>query len=56
MQRQYLCEEPESDENSKDRKYSFAVPGASNVKYAISYTTGGQTYWDNNYGHNYEVH
>lgn len=37
-------------------KYSFDVPGASNVKYAISYTTGGQTYWDNNYGHNYEVH
>ncbi|RCX18108.1 carbohydrate/starch-binding protein with CBM21 domain [Fontibacillus phaseoli] len=36
--------------------YSFNVPGATNVKYAISYTTGGQTYWDNNYGHNYEVH
>lgn len=35
--------------------YSFNVPGATNVKYAISYTTGGQTYWDNNYGHNYEV-
>lgn len=36
-------------------KYSFDVPGATNVKYAISYTTGGQTYWDNNYGLNYEV-
>ncbi|MBT2290113.1 hypothetical protein J7E73_13350 [Paenibacillus albidus] len=35
--------------------YSFNVPGATNVKYTISYTTGGQTYWDNNYGHNYEV-
>ncbi|MEC0170157.1 hypothetical protein [Paenibacillus graminis] len=35
--------------------YSINVPGATNVKYAISYTTGGQTYWDNNYGHNYEV-
>ncbi|USB33739.1 carbohydrate-binding protein [Paenibacillus sp. YPG26] len=36
-------------------KYSFDVPGAANVKYAISYTTDGQTYWDNNYGHNYVV-
>ncbi|MNC31347.1 putative phosphatase regulatory subunit [compost metagenome] len=35
--------------------YSFNVPGAANVKYAISYTTGGQTYWDNNYGNNYEA-
>lgn len=35
--------------------YSFDVPNATNVKYAISYTTGGQTYWDNNYGNNYEV-
>lgn len=35
--------------------YSINVPGATNVKYAISYTTAGQTYWDNNYGHNYEV-
>ncbi|WP_334073598.1 MULTISPECIES: hypothetical protein [Paenibacillus] len=35
--------------------YSINVPGATNVKYAISYTTGGQTYWDNNYGHNYEL-
>lgn len=35
--------------------YSFDVPNATNVKYAISYTTGGQTYWDNNYSHNYEV-
>ncbi|RUT31640.1 hypothetical protein EJP77_09610 [Paenibacillus zeisoli] len=36
-------------------KYSFDVPGATNVKYAISYTVNGQTYWDNNYGQNYEV-
>ncbi|GIO84655.1 glycogen-binding regulatory subunit of S/T protein phosphatase I [Paenibacillus faecis] len=35
--------------------YSINVPGATHVKYAISYTTAGQTYWDNNYGHNYEV-
>ncbi|MHA6529153.1 hypothetical protein [Paenibacillus sp. BAC0078] len=42
--------------NSVERwNYSFNVPGATDVKYSISYTTGGQTYWDNNYGHNYEV-
>lgn len=42
--------------NSVERwSYSFNVPGAADVKYAISYTVGGQTYWDNNYGHNYEV-
>ncbi|MNP74607.1 putative phosphatase regulatory subunit [compost metagenome] len=42
--------------NSVERwSYSFNVPGAADVKYAISYTTGGQTYWDNNYGQNYEV-
>jgi Putative phosphatase regulatory subunit. len=35
--------------------YNFNVPGATDVKYAISYTVGGQTYWDNNYGQNYEV-
>ncbi|MBY9078822.1 hypothetical protein KIH86_27895 [Paenibacillus sp. HN-1] len=42
--------------NSVDRwSYNFNVPGAADVKYAISYTVNGQTYWDNNYGHNYEV-
>ncbi len=39
----------------EDWTYSFNVPGATNVQYAISYTVGGQTYWDNNYGHNYSV-
>ncbi|CQR56621.1 putative secreted protein [Paenibacillus riograndensis SBR5] len=42
--------------NSVERwSYSINVPGATDVKYSVSYTTGGQTYWDNNYGHNYEV-
>lgn len=36
--------------------FSFSVPGASEVKYAISYTTAGSTYWDNNYGSNYTVY
>lgn len=35
--------------------FNFSVPGAAQVKYAISYTTDGSTYWDNNYGHNYTV-
>ncbi len=30
------------------------IPG-NRVQYAISYTVNGQTYWDNNFGHNYVV-
>ncbi|MNP30959.1 putative phosphatase regulatory subunit [compost metagenome] len=36
--------------------YQFNVPGATEVKYAISYSSAGSTYWDNNYGSNYTVH
>ncbi|SDE63173.1 Carbohydrate/starch-binding module (family 21) [Fontibacillus panacisegetis] len=36
--------------------YSFNVPGATEVKYAIAYSSAGSTYWDNNYGSNYTVH
>lgn len=36
--------------------FSIPVPDAAEVQYAISLTTGGQTYWDNNYGANYVVH
>ncbi|MNP59986.1 putative phosphatase regulatory subunit [compost metagenome] len=35
--------------------YTFNVPGATEVKYAISYTTAGSTYWDNNNGSIYTV-
>ncbi|MOA00074.1 putative phosphatase regulatory subunit [compost metagenome] len=35
--------------------FNFSVTGATEVKYAISYSTGGSTYWDNNYGNNYTV-
>lgn len=35
--------------------FSLSVPGATQVEYAIAYTTGGSTYWDNNYGNNYIV-
>lgn len=31
------------------------APSVSQIKYAISYTVNGQTYWDNNYGQNYTV-
>ncbi|MBW7473149.1 CBM21 domain-containing protein [Paenibacillus oenotherae] len=29
--------------------------GVTQIKYAVSYTVNGQTYWDNNYGNNYTV-
>ncbi|MEK4511393.1 hypothetical protein EJP82_03715 [Paenibacillus anaericanus] len=35
--------------------FNFYVPNATEVKYAISLTAGGQTYWDNNYGNNFTV-
>lgn len=36
--------------------FNFSVSGATTgVKYAISYTTNGSTYWDNNYGNNYSI-
>jgi len=35
-------------------RWQFAVPTtASQVKFAVSYTVNGATYWDNNYGANY---
>ena len=35
-------------------RWKFEVPvTASQVKYAVSYTVNGVTYWDNNYGANY---
>lgn len=33
--------------------FSFNVPGAAQVKYAVGYTVNGTTYWDSNYGNNY---
>ena len=30
-------------------------PSATEVKYAVGYTVGGQTYWDNNFGQDYTV-
>ncbi|MEW9700593.1 hypothetical protein [Paenibacillus sp. SI8] len=38
--------------------WSFGIyvdPNAAQIKYAISYSVNGQTYWDNNYGNNYTV-
>ncbi|QMV44549.1 carbohydrate-binding protein [Cohnella cholangitidis] len=34
-------------------KFNFSVPGATEIKYALSLTANGQTYWDNNYGNNF---
>lgn len=34
-------------------RFGLDVGNASSVEYAIAYTTGGQTYWDNNFGDNY---
>lgn len=39
-------------------KWSFSVAlpsGAATVKFAVSYTVGNVTYWDNNWGRNYTV-
>ncbi|RUT28980.1 hypothetical protein EJP77_16370 [Paenibacillus zeisoli] len=46
-----------SEESVQDWQFSFNNIGSnvSEIKYAISYTVNGQTYWDNNYGHNYTV-
>lgn len=36
--------------------FSLPVTDGTVVKYAISYTVNGQTYWDNNFGLNYTTH
>lgn len=39
-------------------EWSFVLPlaaDATQLQYAISYTVNGQTYWDNNFGHNYSA-
>lgn len=35
--------------------FALDVGTATQVAYAISYTVNGQTYWDNNFGHNYTL-
>lgn len=35
--------------------FALDVGTATQVKYAISYTVNGQTYWDNNFGANYTL-
>lgn len=35
--------------------FGLDVSGGSTVEYAIAYTVDGQTYWDNNFGHNYRA-
>ncbi|MCX7922197.1 MAG: CBM21 domain-containing protein [Clostridia bacterium] len=37
----------------EDWNFSAPIPTGSTVKYAISYTVNGITYWDNNFGANY---
>ncbi|USB33091.1 carbohydrate-binding protein [Paenibacillus sp. YPG26] len=46
-----------SDGSVQEWHFSFnnIDSGVSQIKYAISYTVNGQTYWDNNYGSNYTV-
>ncbi|MNN29041.1 putative phosphatase regulatory subunit [compost metagenome] len=46
-----------SDSSVQEWHFSFnnIDSGVSQIKYAISYTVNGQTYWDNNYGSNYTV-
>ncbi|USB32658.1 carbohydrate-binding protein [Paenibacillus sp. YPG26] len=46
-----------TEETVQDWQFSFNNIGSnvSQIKYAISYTVNGQTYWDNNYGQNYTV-
>ncbi|WP_433942962.1 hypothetical protein [Paenibacillus sp. SN-8-1] len=46
-----------ADDSVQDWHFSFnnIDSSISQIKYAISYTVKGQTYWDNNYGNNYTV-
>ncbi len=34
-------------------EWQFDFNGPFPGEFAISYTVGGQTFWDNNFGHNY---
>lgn len=38
-------------------RWLFSIPGtgAQNIQFAVAYTVNGQTYWDNNFGHNSSV-
>lgn len=37
--------------------WQFSIPAeaGATIEFAVSYTAGGQTYWDNNFGENYTV-
>lgn len=40
---------------AEEWSYSLDVSGGSELEYAIAYSVGGATYWDNNFGQNYRT-
>ncbi|MCX7923983.1 MAG: CBM21 domain-containing protein [Clostridia bacterium] len=41
--------------NTELWRFSTTVPAGTTIKYAISYTVNGVTYWDNNFGADYSL-